>query len=123
MCCVEQTHPLKPVTIQIAPQPPKTARVQSWTRCRLFFCRAVALPGVVLPAGRYSFDAEDSDPRIVVVRTTTKIFYRGFTSDIRRPKGMSPNTLVTMGEAPTSQAPPITTWYEMGKRTGHEFRY
>ena len=89
---------------------------------QLTFSRAVALPGVVL-AGRYSFDAEDSDPRIVVVRTMTKIFYRGFTSDIRRPKGMSPNTLVTMGEAPTNQAPPITTWYEMGERTGHEFRY
>jgi hypothetical protein len=28
-----------------------------------------------------------------------------------------------MGEAPSNQAPPITTWYEIGGVMGHEFRY
>ena len=67
----------------------------------------------------------DSALDIVVVRNIarTKVFYFGFVNQVSRPNGMSPNTLVTMGEAPVNQAPPITTWYELGKRIGHQFRY
>lgn len=91
----------------------------------LTFNRAVALPGVVLPAGRYSFDLEESVVEIVVVQNAarTRVLYRGFTNTVGRPNAMSMNTLVAMGEATRNQPAPIATWYEIGKKTGHSFRY
>jgi hypothetical protein len=92
---------------------------------RLTFNRPVALPGVVLPAGTYSFNVADGTLDVVVVRNSagTKQVYMGFTTTVGRPAGMSPNTLVTTGEAPANQTPPITRWYEIGQTIGHEFRY
>jgi hypothetical protein len=90
---------------------------------RLTFNRPVALPGVVLPAGTYSFNVAENGLDVVVVRNSTKVFYMGFTTLVRRPAGISPNTRVTIGEAPANQAPPITRWYEIDDTIGHEFRY
>ena len=93
---------------------------------RLTFNRPVAVPGVVLPAGTYSFNVADENALdVVVVRNSagTKVLYMGFTTLVRRPAGTSPTTPVTVGEARANQAPPITRWYEIGQTIGHEFRY
>jgi hypothetical protein len=93
----------------------------------LTFSRAVSLPGVVLPAGAYSFDVVDAGASldVVVVRNAnrTKLFYLGFTNPSERPKNMSKNTPVAFGEAPANEPPPIAAWYELGSRTGHAFLY
>ena len=93
----------------------------------LTFNRAVSLPGVVLPAGQYSFALNDSpSPSNVVVvssRDRSKVFYVGFTSTVHRPAGMSKTAAVTFGEASADQAVPITAWYENGDSIGHAFRY
>jgi ABC-type spermidine/putrescine transport system permease subunit II len=93
----------------------------------LTFNRPVALPGVVLPAGTYSFYvATDTALDVVVVRNTrgNKVLYTGFGTRANRPAGMSWDTSIVVGEAaPGNQAPPITTWYEIGRVMGHEFRY
>ena len=91
----------------------------------LTFNRPVALPGVVLPAGTYSFDvATDTALDVVVVRDARgNKFYTGFTTAVSRPAGMSWNTLIVTGEASKNQAAPIRTWYEIGSELGHEFRY
>ncbi len=94
---------------------------------KLTFSRAVSLPGVVLPAGAYSFDVVDAGATldVVVVRNAdrTKLFYTGFTNLIERPTNLPKNAIVTFGEARANEPPPITTWYEMGSSTGHEFLY
>jgi hypothetical protein len=92
---------------------------------RLTFNRPVALPGIVLPAGTYSFDVVTDTADVVVVRSTRgdKVFYMGFTALVDRPAGMPWNTLVVMGEAPKNQAAPITTWYEIDRLNGHQFKY
>jgi hypothetical protein len=91
---------------------------------RLTFSRPVALPGVVLPAGSYTFDvASDTALNVVVVRNRTKVFYMGFTNQVLRPTWMPSGGLVMVGEAPANEAPPITAWYEIGRSIGHEFRY
>ena len=91
---------------------------------RLTFSRPVALPGVVLPAGSYTFDvASDTAPDVVVVRNRTKVFYMGVTNQVLRPTWMPSGGLVMIGEAPANEAPPITAWYEIGQSIGHEFRY
>jgi len=91
---------------------------------RLTFSRPVALPGVVLPAGSYTFDvASDTALDVVVVRNRTKVFYMGLTNQVLRPAWMPSGGLVMIGEAPANEAPPITAWYEIGQTVGHEFRY
>jgi len=94
---------------------------------QMTFSRAVALPGVVLPAGAYSFDLVDSKSSLDVVivrdRAHTKVFYMGFTNLVRRPKGMSMDTPVIFAEARANEARPIATWYEIGDSIGHQFLY
>ena len=92
---------------------------------RLTFSRPVALPGVVLPAGSYSFDTHWDNSDVVIVRNKerSKVFYMGFTTQVLRPTRMPSGALVTIGEAPANEAPPVTAWYEIGRTIGHEFRY
>ena len=90
---------------------------------RLTFSRPVALPGVVLPAGSYTFDLASDTADVVVVRNRTKVFYMGFTTQVLRPEWMPSGGLVMIGEAPANEAPPVTAWYEIGGTIGHEFRY
>jgi hypothetical protein len=92
---------------------------------QLTFNRPVSLPGVVLPAGSYSFDTHWDNPNVVIVRNKerNKVFYMGFTMQALRPEGMSPKTAVTLGEVKPNEVPPITAWYEIGRPLGHEFRY
>jgi len=93
---------------------------------KLKFNRPVALPGVVLPAGTYSFDvASPTALDVVVVRSANrdKLYYMGFTRTVSRPRHMSSQTPVAFGEAAANVAPPIAAWYEIGDTVGHEFLY
>jgi hypothetical protein len=105
------------------------AAAQAWGfghENKLKFTRAVALPGVVLPAGTYSFDvASPTAVDVVVVRSADrgKVFYMGFTRTISRPRNMSSANPVAFGEASANEAPPIAAWYEIGESLGHEFIY
>ena len=93
---------------------------------KLTFSRPVALPGVVLPAGSYSFDvASPTALDVVVVRSpqTGKVFYMGFTTTVERPRNLSKDTPIVFGEANANEARPITTWYEIGQPIGHQFLY
>jgi hypothetical protein len=93
---------------------------------KLKFSRPVALPGIVLPAGTYSFDvASPTALDVVVVRSADrgKVFYMGFTRTISRPRHMSSEIPVAFGEASANEPPPIAAWYEINDTTGHEFVY
>ena len=106
-----------------------TASAHAWGfshENRLTFSRPVALPGIVLPAGSYTFDvASPTALDVVVVRSTGsgKVLYMGFTNTVTRPRNMSSNAPIVFGEAPASEARPISTWYEIGGKTGHQFLY
>jgi hypothetical protein len=93
---------------------------------KLTFSRPVALPGVVLKAGAYLFDvASPTALDVVVVRSadTGKVFYMGFTQTVTRPHTMSKDAPIAFGEASANDARPISTWYEIGNSTGHQFLY
>ena len=93
---------------------------------RVKFTRPVALPGVVLPAGTYSFDvASETALDLVVVRSADhrKLFYMGFTNSISRPRNMSSAMPIAFGEASANEAPPIAAWYEINDTAGHQFIY
>src|SRR4026208_489468 len=91
---------------------------------QLTFSRPGAPPGVVLPAGSYTFDmATDTALDVVVVRNRTKVLYMGFTSTVERPARRSKTAATTLVEASANEPPPITAWYEIGGTIGHQFRY
>jgi hypothetical protein len=103
------------------------ARSSFGRRGHLTFNQAVALPGVVLPAGSYTFESgpAGANPDLVLVRPRTGggPLYLRFTARRNRPAGLPDDQSVVFGEAPEGSALPIAVWYEPGVRDGHEFLY
>ena len=93
----------------------------------LTFNRPVALPGVVLPAGAYTFEAgpggRSRDIVMVMSRDGRGRLYLGFTREVRRPAGMPVNGTISFGEAPADQPVPIAAWFPIGQESGHQFLY
>jgi hypothetical protein len=92
----------------------------------LTFSGPVALPGVTLPTGTYTFEQADfSTPDIVVVRSRdrSKVYFLGFTHRVQRPRSLPADRMVTFGEARRGQAPRITAWYPPNQSRGYEFLY
>ena len=91
----------------------------------LTFNQPVALPGVVLPAGTYTFESVMLGGNVVRVsnRTDGTVRFTGFTQRIVRPRGMSTSAAVTFGEATRGTARPITAWFPIGRSEGHQFLY
>lgn len=106
------------------------ASTQAWSSLtrvnHLTFSGAVALPGVVLPAGSYTFEAgpQDNDSRIVRVLTRDgrRVMYTGFTMLVSR-SSATQGAVITFGEAPKGEPMPISVWYPAHSVIGHQFRY
>ena len=94
---------------------------------RLTFSGPVALPGVVLPAGSYTFEIANPDSSLRVVRVTRRdtgrVYFAGFTRMIPRPVDLPADQLISLGEAPRGEAVPINVWYPSGRSQGHQFIY
>ena len=98
-----------------------------WTashESRLRFDTAIELPGIVLPAGTYSFDLADM-PDLVVVRSADRLqtFYVGFTNTVRRPADSANGISIAFRNAPADAPAPVSVWYPAGGSIGHAFRY
>lgn len=106
------------------------ASTQAWSSLtrtnHLTFSGAVALPGVVLNAGSYTFEAgpQGIDNHVVRVssRDGRRILFTGFTTLVTRPQG-SRGVMVSLGEAPAGQPKPIMAWYPAHSAIGYQFRY
>ena len=94
-------------------------------RDQITFNRPVALPGVVLPAGSYTFEVMNPDSSSTVVRVsdrdTHQVYFSGLTMVAVRPASLPADRVVTVGEAPAGAATPITAWYPTGRVAGHRF--
>jgi hypothetical protein len=94
---------------------------------RVTFNSPVALPGVILPAGSYVFEAGALFMSPHIVRVTSpdyqKQYFVGLTQRVRRPANMPPNQVVALAEAPVGNPPPIRAWYPINSQSGHEFLY
>jgi hypothetical protein len=91
----------------------------------LTFNQPVALPGAQLAAGTYIFEEASTSAGVVRVwsRNRSKVYLTAFTMTIDRPKGLPADHLVSFGEAPRGEAPPIRAWFPKGTDQGHEFIY
>ena len=104
-----------------------TARGDSDHTNYLTFSRAVALPGVELPAGSYIFDVPSTNMSNSIVRVSSrdrkKVYLTAFTLDVARPRGDEGKLLVSLGEASAGVAQPIAAWFPIGESVGHQFIY
>jgi hypothetical protein len=101
------------------------ASAHAWSNNNyLTFNAPVALPGVTLPAGTYSFRTPSMDRNVVQVlnRAETKSYYMGITRPVSRPR-RGTELMVTVGEAPAGQVRPIQEWFPIGENEGHAFIY
>ena len=93
---------------------------------RVSFSGPVALPGVTLPAGTYTFDRPNANV-INLARVSSRdgryVYFRAFTKMVSRPAGLELDRQITFGESPAGTAPPIKTWFPSGEQVGHEFIY
>ena len=94
---------------------------------RVTFSSPVALPGVILLPGSYTFEAGALGMSPNIVRVTSpdyqKLYFVGLTQRVARPANMAPNQVVSLGESPIGQPSPIRAWYPIGSQSGHEFLY
>ena len=92
----------------------------------LTFSGAVALPGMVLPAGTYTFSIANPNTSANAVRVSSRdgrIQFQGFTQHVPRPEGLSKDRMVSLGESKAGTSPPILAWYPSGSPSGHRFIY
>jgi hypothetical protein len=89
------------------------------------FNRAMALPGVVLAPGTYTFEVVEGHADLVRVtdRTTNRVLYTGFTDVIRRPDRNNDRGAFALGEAPKGEPVPIQAWFPAWSRSGNGFRH
>ena len=91
----------------------------------LTFNRAIALPGVTLPAGEYRFEVVSLATSVVRVsnRRTNRTYFMRHTVPTTRPWSLPKAHLVTFGEAPEGQPVPVRIWYPGGGGDGRQFIY
>ena len=102
-------------------------RAALWGGDKITFSGPVSLPGVVLPAGSYTFEIANPDSSLRVVRVTRRdsgqVYFAGFTRMIPRPVDLPAGQLIGLGEGPRGAAVPIDVWYPSGQLQGHRFIY
>ena len=94
----------------------------------LTFKTSVALPGVTLPAGVYTFEAppvaSTAGPIVrVTSRNGSRLFYQAYTRPLARPAGLSKDRIVVFGDAAPGEALPIAAWFPVDSPTGYAFVY
>ena len=92
----------------------------------LKFSAPVALPGVTLEAGEYSFQVNSVDSGNVVQvrsRQTRRAVFTGFTLPIARPRTLATGGHVLLGEAARGRPRLIRVWFPAGTKHGYEFVY
>jgi hypothetical protein len=93
----------------------------------LTFNTPVALPGVALGPGTYIFELADHQVSMTLVRVLSRdrnhVYLTAFTHTVERPRSLPASHVVSFGEVPAGMVPPITDWYPIGEKLGHQFIY
>lgn len=99
----------------------------SWNRSEtLEFGSPIALPGVALPPGAYSFElADPNNASLVLVRekATRNPKFIGFTLRVPSPAGAAAKGRVVLGEAKRGEAPRVKAWFPSDQVLGYQFIY
>lgn len=109
--------------IPAAAQPAAKSRAAFET---LRFNAPVALPGVTLNPGDYTFEVEqhgDGDRVRVREGRTDREVFGGPARLTDRPRGLKANKSIVFGEAPPDRPLPILGWFPRDRVVGYEFDY
>ena len=107
-----------------AAQPAATSRAAVLETLR--FSAPVALPGVTLSPGDYTFEVERQDhAELVRVREgrTDRVVFDGPARPADRPRGLKANKSIVFGDAPRDRPLPIVGWFPRDRVVGYEFEY
>ncbi len=102
-------------------------KANGWAAHRelLTFNAPIALPGVTLAAGTYTFEIP-SEAAHSIVRVLSQdgrhIYLTQFTREVPRPN-RDDVPKMTFGEAPRGSVRPVNTWYPDGQESGKQFIY
>jgi hypothetical protein len=99
------------------------ARVETSTEDYVTFRAPVALPGVTLGAGEYSFRVNyvDSGNAVQVRhRESNRLMFLGLTERVLRPASVDAGTF-RLGEAREGEAAPVLVWYPTSTMLGFRF--
>jgi len=91
---------------------------------QLTFNAPIALPGVVLAAGTYTFEIPNASHSLVRISSKDgrHVYLTAFTLEVRRP-GKADAPKVTFHEAAKGVPPSVNTWYPAGDPSGKQFIY
>jgi len=91
------------------------------------FSRTVQMPGVVLPAGTYIFEVANPEGTGDVVRVLSRdrknVHLMKFTRTVYRAQSGDLKPIISLGESPAGNPPPVKAWYPQSETRGHEFIY
>jgi hypothetical protein len=91
------------------------------------FSGPVALPGVTLSAGTYTFEVLLDPASETLVRVKSRdgrqVYLAAFTRSIRRPLPGHSRPAIVFGEAERGTPTPVRIWFPAGSPIGHEFIY
>lgn len=96
---------------------------------RLQANRTMALPGVTLPPGTYTFEVVNPPTSANVVLVSSqgpngrKVHFLGLTRPVERPRNLPAAQVITIDEAPAGAPVPIREWYPVGSSSGYQFLY
>src|SRR5687768_4373119 len=79
------------------------------------FSKTVQMPGVALPAGTYIFEVANPESSSDVVRVLSRdrkqVWVMKFTRPVYREAKGDLKAIVSLGEAPAGNPPPVKAWY------------
>lgn len=112
-------------TVGLVLSSPAFGRVTPVDTNYLTFSGPVALPGVTLTRGTYIFERIEPGSSVVRVlsRDRSRTYLMAFTQRVERPRGLSRDVALVLGEASRGAPVPIRSWFPIGQMTGHEFIY
>jgi len=103
-------------------------KASAWSAHRelLTFNAPIALPGVVLAAGTYTFEIPSEGASHTVVRVSSQdgrhIYLTQFTREVKRPN-RDDVPKILFGESAAGTARPVNVWYPNGSELGKQFLY
>jgi len=104
------------------------AQANAWASHRelITVSAPIALPGVVLAAGTYTFEIPSEGASHSLVRVSSQdgrhVYLTQFTREVRVPNSDNVPKM-TFGEAAPGTARPVNVWYPTGSESGKQFIY
>lgn len=99
---------------------------QSNEETKINFSAPVQIPGMVQPAGTYTFKLAEPSTTLSMVQilnaSETRVYETVETIPVQREK-ITARTQVKLAETGPGNLPVLTQWFYLGRRTGYQFIY